>query len=238
MADQLWNRAERDLCVLVAAVVPDLIVWEHSSRVAKLSSAIAALPEVATQPIERQALTAAALYHDAGWVLQARNGEIKPAELLLRPTNDVQRELAADWIPQRLDKIIGPGVIEQAARIIRHCNNRRTELLEAQILTEAENLDEIGPQAIGIMLRKQMAEGKGLSDMVAAWERQEEYHYWHARIKDCFRFESVRALAQARLQALRQFMLDLRVATRLEDLSLLAQDPLQRSVADLQNHPR
>jgi hypothetical protein len=137
MADQLWNRAERDLCVLVTAVVPDLIVWEHSSRVAKLSSAIAALPEVANQPVERQALTTAALYHDAGWVLQVHSGEIKPAELLLRPTNDMQRELAADWIPQRLDKIIGPGVIEQAARIIRHCNNRRTELLEAQIAIPA-----------------------------------------------------------------------------------------------------
>jgi HD superfamily phosphodiesterase len=236
MADQLWNRAERDLCVLMAAMVPDLIVWEHSSRVAKLSAVIATLPEVAMQPIDLPALTAAALYHDAGWVLQARAGEIKPVELLLRPTSDLQRELAADWIFQRLDKIIGPGVIEQAARIIRNCNNRRTELIEAQILAEAENLDEIGPQAITLMLRKQMADGKGLADMVAAWERQEEYHYWQARIKDCFRFESVRTLAQTRLQALRQFMFELRTAIQMDDLRRLAQGVPSRGALDVQNH--
>jgi hypothetical protein len=218
MADQLWKRAERDLCVLSAAAIPDLIIWEHSCRVAKLAAQIAALPQLASHPIDHQALTAAALYHDAGWVMQVNAGEIKPCELLLKPTSDSQRELAADWMLQRLDGLLGPGIIAHAMRVVRQCNNRRTDLIEAQILAEAENLDEIGPQAINVMLRKQMAEGKTLSDTIATWERQEEYHYWQARVKDSFRFEPVRVLAQTRLQNLRQFMLDLRAAVRLEDL--------------------
>src|SRR5688500_16724075 len=128
MANQLWKRAERDLCVLVTAVLPDFIVWEHSCRVAKLAGHIAALPQVALQNINLEALTAAALYHDAGWVLQFKAGEIKPCELLLRPTSDPQRELAADWMLQRLDGLLGPGVIAHAMRIVRQCNNRRTEM--------------------------------------------------------------------------------------------------------------
>jgi hypothetical protein len=71
------------------------------------------------------------------------------------------------------------------------------------------------------MFRKQRAEGKSLQDLLAAWQRQEEYHYWQARIKESFRFPSVRALAEQRWLALRRFMQDLRSTVYLEDLDQL-----------------
>ncbi len=219
MADPLWRRAESDLWVEPAGAVPDPVVWEHSSRVARLADVIVSLPEVTADVVDRVALAAAALYHDAGWVLQLQAGELTPQELLLRPTSDILHELAADWIASRLKGIIPPASLQLAARAIRACSNRRTDLIEAQILTEANNLDEIGPQTISLMLRKQWAEGKTLDDLVTAWQRQQEYHYWQARIRDSFRFPSVRALAERRWQGLRQFMANLQAAIRLEDVA-------------------
>jgi len=59
------------------------------------------------------------------------------------------------------------------------------------------------------MVRRQMAEGRTLSDMVVAWKRQEQYDFWPAWIKECFRFPSTRLIAEHRWQAMNRFMGDL-----------------------------
>ncbi len=219
MLSDLWRKAEADLCLGLSGSPLDKIVWEHSARIARVAAAIAALPELADRAIDRRALTAAALYHDAGWVLQFRAGEAIPRDLLLRPTCEVQRELAAVWLNERLRHEIPERSLELASNAIRCCNDRQTNLVEAQILAEAENLEEIGPQAMLLMIRRQMADGKGLADLVQLWQRQEEYHYWQARIKDSFRFSPVKRVATQRWQALRRFMVDLAVCVNLEDLN-------------------
>jgi HD superfamily phosphodiesterase len=221
VADVFWKKAKVDLCIQVDRAPADPIIWEHVCRVAHLSEAIASAPELAAESIDGTALQVASIYHDAGWVVQVQCGELRPHEIFLRPTSDLLRELGADWTTERLAGVVPPGVLDFAARIIRQVNNRQTNLPEARILTEADNLDEIGPQAVCMMIRKQRAEGKTLSDLVDAWERQEEYHYWEARIKDCFQFASVRKLAEHRLELLRRFMAGLREAVRFEDLNLL-----------------
>ncbi|HOA75959.1 MAG TPA: HD domain-containing protein [Phycisphaerae bacterium] len=232
MMQDLWAKAQADLCLGTSSGPLDKLVWEHSTRVAKTAASIAGLPELADRAIDRRALTAAALYHDAGWVLQYRAGEAIPRDLLLRPTSEVQRELAAAWITERLAGILPARSIELASNAIRYCNDRQTNLTEAQILAEAESLEEIGPQTIVLMVRRQLADGRTLTDMLQLWQRQEEYHYWQARIKDSFRFEPVRRLATQRWQALRRFMTDLAVCTNLEDLAALA-SPATLDVTDL-----
>lgn len=219
MADAIWQRGRKDLRVRRDDGVEDTLVWEHCCRVARLAEKIAVGPEMAKRVIDRQALGVACLYHDIGWVLQANAGTLPAKELLLKPTTDLQRALAADWIAKHLDGIMEPGVLSLAARAIRKSSDRSTDILEAQILAEADNLDLIGPQAVCLMVRKQVAEGKALEDLLTAWERQEEYRYWEARIKECFRLPSVRALADRRLKTLRRFMHDLRACVHLNDLN-------------------
>ncbi len=233
---ELWLKAEADLSLGFSHSPLDKLVWEHSVRVAKVASAIAGLPELADRAVDRRALTAAALYHDAGWVLQYRAGEAIPRDLLLRATNEVQRELAASWVLEQLADILPERSPEIASKAIRYCNDRQTSMAEAQILAEAESLDEIGPQAICLMLRRQMADGKTTADMVQLWQRQEEYHYWQARIKDSFRFEPVRRLATERWQALRRFMTDLAVCVNLEDLAVL-ESPVSLDLAAIRGIP-
>jgi len=212
MAEDHWGRARHDLYSPAGEAPIDPVVWEHSLRVARLTEVIVAVPELANRVVDHAALTAAALYHDAGWVLQLRAGQLTAGELLCRRTCDHQRELAADWIVDRLKGILSPGGLKLAARIILGCNDRDTHLLEAQILAEAENLDEGGLQALWHMVRRQIAAGLSLADMLQAWRRQEQYHYWPAWIKECFRFPSVRTLAEQRLQVMSRFMAELKVA--------------------------
>lgn len=220
MARGLWERASEDLRIKVRGDPADLIVWEHSARVAHLSQIIADLPDIAPAAVDRTALTAACLYHDAGWVLQVHAGATLPRDVLLRPTGDLLREMAADWMASRLASIVPPGPLQLAARAIRQCNDRDADLIEARILAEAENLDEIGPSTIALLIRKMLAEGRTLDSLVAAWERQEEYHYWQARIKDCFKFPAVRAIAEQRWKAMGRFMADLRASIRVAEAPL------------------
>lgn len=221
MADALSSGAQRDLLVRVEGSPSDPCIWEHSERVARIAEQLCDIPELRGRPIEREALQVAALYHDAGWVLQVGAGDCHARDILLKPSNDLQREMAADWMTERVAKLVGAGVIQQAARILRQMNNRRTDVLEARILADAENLDEIGPHSICLMVRKICAEGKGLSDIISLWDRQNEYRYWPARIKEGFHFDATRQLAGARLERLARLMNDLREVISLDDVTAL-----------------
>lgn len=219
-SDRLEKQAKADLIVRVPGAPDDSVVWEHSVRVSRLAAAIARSPELAHESIDPAALAGAAFYQDSGWVLQVRQGQIAARDLLLRPTSDLQRELAADWMAQRLNGILSPGSLQTAIRAVRQCNDRRTDLPEARILADAENLDDIGPQTICLLIRRLIADGRTLIDLVAAWERQQEYHYWQARIKECFHFPSSRSIADGRYEAMQQFMECLRSAVHLADVAI------------------
>ncbi len=219
MSDALWNQAKADLTVKLPGAPADAFVWEHSERVARMAEFFSGLPELASLPVDRAALTAAGLYHDAGWILQVREGGLPLREVLLRPTTDIQRELAADLLEQRGLPHLPGGTLQRAAKAIRQCNDRRTDLVEAKILSDADNLDQIGPQAIHGMLRKLLCEGRTMKELAASWARQEEYRYWQARIKECFHFEAVRALAESRYERMRRCMAELQSAVLLEDLA-------------------
>jgi HD superfamily phosphodiesterase len=217
MSEELRERARTDLLVRLQKGRIDPVLWEHADRVACACAAIAAMPGIFSDDLNTEALQAAALYHDSGWQVQYTAGQLEAAEILLRPTSDLCRELGADWMMDRLDGIVPPGTLQLAARIIRESSNRRTQIHEAKILADAENLEDIGPQCVALLIRRQIADGKSLADLVASWKRQEEYHYWQARLKDGFHFPQVRQLAEQRCAMMRRFMLDLVITLTQQD---------------------
>ena len=106
----------------------------------------------------------------------------------------------------------GPHLPAKTARLaadaIRQCNRRGAKLIEAQVLAEAESLDDIGAVTVLRQFRQYHAEGRPITQMIATWTRQQEYRYWELRISD-FRFETTRELARARLEALGAYFLAL-----------------------------
>lgn len=184
----------------------DLWLWERSRRVLRLSQLVARLPEAAGRSIDLAALGTAALFHSAAWVSQVEQGRATRWQVLSRPTSDIQRELSAALMQEHIGPLLPAKTVRLAAEAIRHGNDRGTALVEAQLLSEAENLDDIGAMFVLRQFRQYQADGRPLRQMVASWGRQQEYHYWEARINDGLRFETTRMLTRARLEAVDTFM--------------------------------
>ncbi len=215
-AERIIPLARRLLAIPLDDVRSDLWLWEHSERVMHLTQWLAALPDVGAGRADTAALCVAALFHDAGWAAEFRQGKWQPWQLLTRPTNDLQRELGAAMLLDEAGHLLPASTARLAATAIRQCNDRRTELLEARILAESEALDEFGVTYVLRQFRQYQAEGRPLEQLVGSWQRQQEYRYWQVRLADSFRYASTRRLAEQRLAGVGAFFEALRT-TRLGD---------------------
>lgn len=196
-------------------------LWEHSERVMRLARQLTHAPEIATRTPDRTALAAAALLHNVGWVQPVENGQITPWQILQRPTNDVQREVAAGILEEHLRDVLPPETLACAADAIRQCSDRYTELTEAMVLADAESLADTGILYVLRQFRLYQAEGRSLDQLVQNWQRQKEYRYWEARINDGLRFECSRDIARHRLQAVEPLMQALAASLENSDVAAL-----------------
>jgi hypothetical protein len=206
----------------------DLWLWERAERVFGLSQTLVHLPEIASQAIDSVAVGAAALFHCAAWVAQVEQGRLTRWQVLARPTSDIQRELSAAILQERAGHLLPPKTARLAADAIRHCNDRGATLIEAQVLAEAESLDDLSALYVLRQFRQYQAESRPLKQLVATWQRQQEYRYWDLRVTNGLRFETTRRLARARLAAVDGFMQAL--ACDLDGADLAA--AIERAVAD------
>jgi hypothetical protein len=207
--DAIWKRARSDLTVTIRQGDPDVFLWEHTSRVAHVAQRIAKLDVVVEQDPDEAAVLAAALYHDAAWAIRCRTGEVDRTEVLLTPLNDSAGEQSAALLEERLADLLPPGTLERAARAIRLMHEREPAIIEAQIIAEANNLEEFGLLSLWMQIRRGMLDGKGTQAVIETWRRKKEYHFWTARLRDSFRFEPTRRLAEQRLSKLERFMQEL-----------------------------
>lgn len=189
-----------------AGAVNDPWLREHSERVMRLTAYVAALPELAGAKPDVTALAAAGLYHDAGWAIEYAQGRLKPWQMLARPTSDLQRELGASLLLEQAAHLLPGPSARKAAEAIRQCNVRKTTLLEARILADAEALDELSTVYVFRQYRQYEAEGRPLQQIVQSWQRQKEYRYWDLRLQDGFHFGTVRELAGQRLATVEAFI--------------------------------
>ena len=74
--------------------------------------------------------------------------------------------------------------------------------------------------------RRYVIHGKGVSDVLESWKRKVDYRYWQARLKESYRFDSVRKLAERRFGATEYFMNQLDVEHGARDLEELVLESL------------
>jgi hypothetical protein len=208
-ADAIWNRARTDLVILTEQGDEDPFLWEHSARVANSAQQIAKLSTVQSASPDETAILAAALYHDSGWIVRLKAGEVERREALLRPLSEADREQSAVVLERRLGRLLPPQTLVRAAEAIRTLKDREIESIEGQVVTEADNLDEFGVLSLWTTIRRGTIEGKGVQAVVETWRRRKEYRYWDALLKDSFRFPAVRAVAQTRLEQFDRLMQEL-----------------------------
>ncbi len=175
----------------------------------RLAQGLALLPEareIGGDPPDQAGVALAAMFGDAGWAVQVAHEELDHWQVLSRPTNDVQRELGAEALQECVGPLLSAETVAIAVRAVRECNDRYSKSPEARVLSEAENLDEIGIMYVLRQFRQYQIEGRPLEQLVATWTRYREYHYWDARINDCLRWETTRHIARVRLEAAEHFM--------------------------------
>ena len=207
--DAIRKRARADLIVMTDQGDSDVFLWEHSVRVAHSAQQIAKLPEVVPKDADQDALVAAALYHDAGWVIGCREGRLDRRDILLSPLPGSAWGQAASLLEARLAPILQASSLRRATIAVREMGKREPESIEGRILVEANNLDEFGVTALWPAIRRGFIEGKGVQAVIDTWRRKKEYQFWSARVKDSFRFPTVRKHAERRLKRLERFMREL-----------------------------
>ena len=194
-------------------------LWYRTLRVVHNVEHIINLEELieADIPIDRFSLTAAAYFSDSALV--PKDGSIvKPAH---QPEIRTAIELSAQIAAEKLSAVLSCSRTVSISRIITESANRFTKTTEAMILSDARNLDDMGAVGIFSELGAFLSDGKELSELLNSWRRKNDYRYWDARLKESFRFSSVRQLARQRFKAVASFMNQLEVEISASDMKKL-----------------
>ena len=219
--EAIWKRARADLVIPTPRGDLDVFLWEHSARVAQTAQHISQLPLIRSQRPDGAAILAAGLYHDAGWVTRFREGAVERMEILLGSLSETDHEQGALLMERSLAGLVPRESLEVAAHALRGCHERGTEMIEAQVIAEADSLQEFGIVSMWPLIRRGAIDGKGVQSVLDTWRRKKEYQFWTARLSDSFRFEPVRELARRRLEKFERLLAELEEQHAAADVSAL-----------------
>lgn len=204
--DVIWIRARADLVITTARGDEDVLLWEHSARVAQNARQIVGLAEVVATGADEAAVVVAALYHEAGWMARLKRGEIDPADIFVRSTRDDHREEGSAMLERSMAKLLPGESLTRALHAVRAMDDRHTDRGDALALMDADHLDEFGVISLWPTVRKGLLDGRGVQAAVETWRRRKEYRFWEARLRDSFHFDAVRDVARSRLAQLDDVM--------------------------------
>lgn len=216
--DVIKEIAEKVLAIPTLRGTADRYLIDRAFRLLRYSGSIAQLSDVQRFQIDRVCLNAASLFCDSGFAHYASQDDKKARMVLADLTDDDLRDFSCQVVHEHLAEILNPRQLERICAIIMDSGKRETSLIEAMILSDARNLDDMG--AIGIFneLRRYVVHGRGVSGAIVSWKRKMEYDYWKARLRESFRFDPVRELASRRLEFAEKFMTELDLENKAGDL--------------------
>jgi len=225
--DIVRETARHALIITGAGGSFDGFLWDRAQRLVRNVGHISRLPEL-NKPglqIDHFCLLTATYFNDAGTARYLESRHTRGRMKNFNHNNDGMLDSSAQIAEEKLASIINPAKIKTATRIIIESGDHFTNITEAMVLSDARNLDDMGVAGIFNEMRRCAADGKTVSDALQTWKRKTDYRYWQARLKEGFRFESVRKLAEQRLSAAESFMNQLRLEHLAEDLEALAVNP-------------
>jgi len=218
--DIIREIARQSLCVSTATGAADNWLWDRTQRLLRNVERICELPELAEAnlPIDRFALVAAAYFCESGLGRYNEAEEMPSKPVLADIRFSDLLDFSTQIVTEKLTGKLAAAKINKINRIIVESGGNSTDMTEAMILSDARNLDDMGAMGMFNEFRRYAIQGKGASGALQSWQRKIDYRYWQARLKESFRFESVRVLAQRRHLAAEYFMNQLAIENSADDL--------------------
>lgn len=207
-SDVIRQLAQRTFNVSGSSGKRDNWLWDRTVRIVHNVGQICRLPELATQAIsiERSCLIAAAYFSVSGLVDPdgVKNTGIPSNR---SDSNDANLcGLSAKIASETLTGVLSETRLHKVSRIITESCNRFTDMTEATILSDARNLEDMGAVGLLYELRQHIVNGKSISEILESWKCKTQYGYWQARLKESFRYDAVRQMAEQRFFAMEHFM--------------------------------
>lgn len=212
----------------------DYRLWGRAQRLVRNVEHICELPDLAqgNLQIDRFCLVTATYFSDAGLGAHLKTGNSTAVAEISNSNSNGENllESAMKVVSEKLAGVVEATRIEMINRIIAESGDHHTKRVEAAILSDARNLDDMGAVGIFSEFRRCAMRGKSIPEVLQSWKKKTDYQYWQARLKESFRFESVRKLAEQRLAAAEQFMNQLKTEDAAGDLLTSAGEPLESQV--------
>ncbi|MHC4124108.1 MAG: HD domain-containing protein [Planctomycetota bacterium] len=222
--NKIEQLAKRLLTISIPSITSSFL-WDRAQRLLRNVELICRLPELGDKKtqIDRFCLAVAAYFSDAGIVVLVNNGRVVDSWGINGNNGDDLTEELVEFVEQNLAGVVEKHKIEKVNQIIFESNSRFTKTVEAMILSDARNLDDMGVVGIFNELRRYFIGGRNLSDALQLWKRKIDYGYWQARLES-FSFESVRKIAEQRFMATEKLIEQLRAESSAQDLKELNAD--------------
>lgn len=206
--DTIQKIARKTLTLPALSGGPDNWLWDRSLRILRNTEHICRLPELAEKAIaiDRFCLAAAVYFADSGLVRFLKGQKASKQFVSADVTSSELCNLSTQTVSDVLADILSASRIDKINTIISESFNRFTDVTEGMILSDGRGLEELGAAGLIGGLREHFIHGKGVSEMLESWKRKVEYGYWQARLKESFRFEGVRRVAEQRFAAVEALM--------------------------------
>ena len=182
-------------------------LWDRAKRLLRIVSIICDLPELTVPdlPIDRLALNGAVYFCHAA-LAESEGSKNRKTKDSPEPNRLDSTKISARIAAEKLHGQLSEQKINKISGIILESGNKLTNLNEAKILSDAQNLDDMGIVGIFSLLRNSSLRGKGPLDVLRSWKKKIDYGYFQARLNESFHFESVKGIAEKRFEHTETFM--------------------------------